>query len=436
MERAIMGLLVGWKDRGKRQPMLIRGVRQCGKTWVMKTFGQLHFKDVAYYNFEGNEPLLNRFEQDLDVQRIITELGVLRGRAIEPGHTLVIFDEIQFSNRALSALKYFAENMPELHVLCAGSLLGVALAKPLSFPVGKVEMLTMHPLNFHEFLLANGDAELSNALSGRQLGSVVSPLYAPRLEALFRQYLLTGGMPEVVSSWIQKQDIAEVEVIQQKILDSYMLDFAKHAPDRDFPRLSLIWQSIPVQLARENSKFMFSRVKQGLRAKDLEDALEWLISAGLAYRVARIEKPAMPLAAYADHTHFKLYLCDVGLLRRMARLPAEAILGEVEAYKEFKGALVENHVLCEIMSQHDQEPFFWKSGNTAEVDYVIQLGSDIVPIEVKAAENLRARSLSTYRAMYNPPRSIIVSLSPKIGRKDGLEHVPLYLMWRLFGRET
>ena len=429
MQRLLLAKLIEWKNKQDRKPLVIKGVRQCGKTWLLNEFGKKHYLDVAYFNFEGNTALQQRFETDLDVVRIITELGVLRGKVIQPKETLVIFDEIQFCNQALTSLKYFCENMPDFHIVSAGSLLGMALSRPLSFPVGKVDFLTLRPMCFYEFLLANGEEMLCDYLQKLSPEDKVSGLFANRLETYLRTYYITGGMPEVVDQWTKTRDISAVEETQQKILDSYELDFAKHAPTKDYPKLSLIWHSIPAQLARENSKFIFGHVKQGLHAKDLEDALEWLISAGLAHRVVKIEKPFLPLSAYSDPTYFKLYMADIGLLRKMSRLPAQALLDRSDTFKEFKGAITENYVLCELVRLQGEVPFYWKSNNTAEVDFVAQFGMDIVPIEVKSERNDKAKSLAEYRKKYEPRVSVKASLNNVSG--DQVRNVPLYLLWKL-----
>lgn len=429
MERLLMGELIKWKERQGRKPLILKGVRQCGKTYLLKEFGEKYYEDVAYFNFEGNKALQQRFENDLDVRRIVMELGILRNKVIESNKTLIIFDEIQFCNNALTSLKYFCEELPDYHVVSAGSLLGIALSKPLSFPVGKVDFFTLRPMNFLEFLMAHNEKLLCDYLVNLPASDKISDLFTDKLENYLKMYYITGGMPEVVAKWIKTRDIETVEEIQQKILDSYELDFAKHAPTRDYPKLSLIWRSIPEQLAKENRKFIFSQVKQGLRAKDLEDALEWLISAGLAYKVSKIEKPFMPLSAYADQTFFKLYMVDVGLLRKLSRLPAQALLEKNDAFKEFKGALTENYVLCEIVNNQNAVPYYWKSKNIAEVDFVAQFGMHIVPIEVKSERNLKAKSLAEYRKQYKPDISIKTSMGNVSG--DEVKNIPLYMLWKI-----
>jgi hypothetical protein len=421
--------LVKWKESADRKPLILKGVRQCGKTYLLKEFGKNMYADTAYFNFEGNTPLQACFDKDLDVGRIVEELGILRKKNINPADTLLIFDEIQFCNNALTSLKYFAENMPGYHIACAGSLLGIALSKPLSFPVGKIDFLTLHPMDFYEFLLANGEDMLCEYLEKHDLFSKLPEAFSEKLEMYLRNYFITGGMPEVVMKWTETKNIEKVESTLQQIIDSYELDFAKHAPKNDFPKLSLIWHSIPEQLANESGKFMFSRVKHGMRAKDLEDAMQWIISAGLAIKTARIEKPGMPLSAYAEQGYFKLYMADIGVLRRMSKLPPDAFLAGTDTFTEFKGALTENYVLCGLFNMQEYAPYYWKSGNTAEVDFVTQFGTEIVPIEVKSGKNDRSKSLAEYKKKYKPAVSMIISMNEA---QDGeIKKVPLYLLWKI-----
>ncbi len=429
LKRDILDELIAWKKRADRKPIILTGVRQCGKTYALVEFGREHYEDVAYFNFEGNQTLAERFSENLDPKRILLELGVLRGKPIQPGNTLLILDEIQFCGPALTALKYFQESTPEYDIACAGSLLGIALSKPSSFPVGKVDFLTMRPLSFREFIIANDGAMLAGYLENASL-EPIPEIFAMKLRGWLKTYFVTGGMPEVVVKWLESGDTGIVDRIQDSILNSYVLDFAKHAPSSDFPKLSLIWNSIPDQMAKESGKFVFGHVRKGARAKDLEDAMQWLIDAQMAHKVCRISKPGMPLSAYADPGYFKLYLCDVGLLRRMTRLPASAILEESALYTEFKGALTENFVLCELMALIGDAPFCWKSENTAEVDFVAQLDGEIVPFEVKAATNVKARSLGIYRKAYAPNVSIRTSML-NLRREDGLLNIPLYMLWTL-----
>ena len=427
MKRFLENDILTWKKNPHKKPLIIKGVRQCGKTFLLKEFGKKHYNDVAYFNFEGSEKLASIFEEDLNPTRIITELSIIHNKKIIANETLLIFDEIQFCNKALTSLKYFCENAPEYHIICAGSLLGIALSKPLSFPVGKVDFLTLYPMNFLEFLLASGEEMLFEYVKNIEFGNAMSEIIHDKLIGLLREFYITGGMPEVVKTWHETKDIEKVEEIQQRILDSYELDFAKHAPKTDFPKLSAIWRSIPEQLAKENTKFIFSQVRKGWRAKDLEDALEWLISAGIAYKIPKIEKPFIPLSAYADQTFFKLYLSDVGLLRKLAKLPARFLLEKTDAYREFKGSLTENFVLTELVTSTGEVPYYWRSQNIAEVDFVAQLWDEIVPIEVKAEQNDKAKSLMEYRKRYSPKYSVKTSMKMLSG-DESLKNIPLYLI--------
>jgi len=430
MRRLITDKLVEWKNRKGRKPLILKGVRQCGKTYILTQFGEEHYADVAYINFEETPSAADLFKQDLNPHRIIIELGMVLGKKINPESTLILFDEIQFSPHALTSLKYFCEKTPEYHIACAGSLLGVALSKPKSFPVGKVEFLTLYPLNFHEFALVNGESDLLTYLEPLGISTPVSTIIADKLTTLLKTFYMTGGMPEVVAAWLEHKDIKEVERIQDAILNAYQLDFAKHAPPTDFPKISFLWNSIPNQLAKENRKFMYSLVKQGTRAKAFESALQWLIESGIAYKIKKIDKPAIPLSAYVNSAYFKLYLSDIGLLRRMAKVPAGILLGESPLYIEFKGAIVENFVLTELVTLHGDIPYYWKSENIAELDFIIQHDEKIIPIEVKASRNVKSRSLGVYREKYLPDISIRTSLRNL--RQDGtLFNIPLYLLWNI-----
>ena len=427
MERALLTELLEWKEKPNRKPLVLKGVRQCGKTYLLKEFGERHYDNVAYFNFEETGALNTVFEQDYDVKRIIFELGLFTGKTIAPGTTLIILDEIQECGKALTAMKYFCENAPEYHIVCAGSLLGIALRKQLSFPVGKVDFLTLYPMSFTEFLRACGPESLADYLENFKKGDTLPALIADRLSTFLKQYYITGGMPEVVDAWTKTNSIEEVERVQQAIINSYELDFAKHAPAKDFPKLTAIWRSIPEQLAKENTKFIFSHVKKGWRSKDLEDALEWLIAAGLVHKVCKIEKPFMPLSSYADDTAFKLYMSDIGILRKLSKLPYEVILDATPNYREFKGSLTENFVLCELVKSVDESLYYWTSGNTAEVDFILQSGVEIVPIEVKSERNIKARSLAEYRKKYSPKYSVITSMKSETNGEEVL-NIPLYLI--------
>ena len=430
MERLLFQELIAWKEKTNRKPLILKGVRQCGKTYLLKTFGRQCYADTAYFNFEETESLKTLFETDYDVNRILFELGLTLGRTIQRETTLIIFDEIQECGRAITALKYFCENAPEYHIVCAGSLLGIALKKQPSFPVGKVDFLTLYPMSYVEFLLANGETQLAGYLTAFKRGEKISEPVANKLATYLKQYYVTGGMPEVVQMWCETHDIEKTEKVQQMILDSYQFDFSKHAPVKDFPKILAIWQSIPEQLAKDNSKFIFGHVRKGWRAKDLEDALVWLEGAGLVHKVCRIEKPFIPMSAYADPTVFKLYLCDVGLLRKLSKLPYEVILESSALYTEFKGAMTENFVLCELLKSSENTPYYWTSGNSAKVDFVIQCGTQIVPIEVKSERNVKAKSLAEYRKKYEPVYAVKTSMRSETNG-IGVLNIPLYLIGRL-----
>lgn len=427
MKRLLSQALLEWKNRENRKPLILKGVRQCGKTYLMKEFGEENYEDVAYFNFEETDSLKTLFEMDYDTKRILFELGLIRGKTIQPETTLILFDEIQECGRAITSLKYFCENAPEYPIISAGSLLGVALNRQPSFPVGKVDFLTLYPMNFLEFLMANGEEALADYLLSLDGGSVLSEPITNKLAGYLKQYYVTGGMPEVVQTWCNTHDMAKAERVQQTILDSYQFDFSKHAPVKDFPKIAAIWQSIPEQLARDNSKFMFGHVRKGWRSKDLEDALVWLESAGLVYKVCRIEKPFIPLSAYSDPTVFKLYMADVGLLRKMSKLPYEVVLDATPTYTEFKGAMTENFVLCEWLQASGEIPFYWTSGNSAEVDFVVQSGAEIIPVEVKSEKNVKAKSLAEYRKKYEPAHSVKTSMRSEISGKE-IVNIPLYLI--------
>ena len=425
MKRDLLSSLVQWKNKPDRKPLILKGVRQCGKTYLLKEFGATMFADCVYFNFEENDSLQKVFENDFDTRRILFELSLFAGKTIQPGNTLLIFDEIQECGRAITSLKYFYENAPEYHIVCAGSLLGVALQHQLSFPVGKVEFLTLYPMSFAEYLDALGEEPAAGYLRNYQKGEALPQILADKLEVLLREYYFVGGMPAAVGEWCSTHDIEKVEKIQQDIINSYELDFAKHAPIQDYPKLLAIWRSIPEQLAKENAKFIFSHVKAGWRGKDLENALEWLLGAGLACKVCRIEKPFFPLSSYADDTAFKLYLSDVGLLHRLSKLPPEIILNATPQYAEFKGAMTENYVLTELLKSGIEAAYYWTSGNEAEVDFVIQCGGHIVPIEVKSEKNVKARSLAEYRKKYAPEYAVKTSMKSEFSGEE-VRNIPLY----------
>lgn len=437
MDRLIFKQLHKWKSDTGRKPLILQGVRQCGKTWTLKEFGNREFEDTAYFNLEDSVAYQDIFERDLNPERIITELGLLRNKTIIPGKTFLILDEIQSCPRAITSLKYFCENLPELHVAAAGSLLGVAvtqMGKQISYPVGKIDTLTLYPLNFEEFLLANGEELLCEHLKSADEVSVV---FQKKLEGYYHQYLITGGMPASVSSWTDAHDINAIERILENIISDYEKDFIKYAPTAEFPKLMQIWKGIPVQLARDNQKFIFSHIKSGARARDLEDALYWLLSSGLLYKVVKAEQPFIPLTVHADSSFFKIYLADVGILRKLAGFPVSAVTDSSESSAYMRGMLAENFVLTELIANHSFTPsglVFWKSNNIAEIDYLLQNELDVIPIEVKSGKNTRSKSLYEYRKRYLPKTSLRTSLQMLTEHADNsgtVLEIPLYLLWNL-----
>ena len=427
MQRMLMDQLIKWKENPQKKPLILQGIRQSGKTYLLKEFGSSYYDDVYYCKFDEDKSLADFFEPNLDPRRIIKDMSILRGKDIKPHTTLIIFDEVQFCGKALTSLKYFCEEAPGFHIIAAGSLLGVAIPKGTSFPVGKVEFLTLFPMSFYEYLLAQNEM-LAGHLKSSSFDDDVWHTFRAQLKERYQEYLTIGGMPEVVQDWISTGSIENVEKIQAQIVRGYENDFAKYAPVQYFPKLSAIWSAIPNQLAKENRKFIFSQVKKSWRAKDLEDALEWLIRAGLIYKIEKIEKPAIPISAYANSTFFKLYLCDPGLLRHVANVPPSALLDKTNNYKEFKGAMAENFVCCELKRLYEKSVYYWTAEGTgrAEVDFIVQDGDYIVPIEVKATTASHARSLTQYCNKFSPEKSVLTSLD-EMSKKI----LPLYAFWKL-----
>ncbi|MDO5722133.1 MAG: AAA family ATPase [Actinomycetaceae bacterium] len=432
MERDFEAHLLAWRKSKHRKPMLLSGVRQCGKTYLLKKFGEEHYRQTVYVNFERQQEFHDLFERTLDPRRIIEQIALVSRdiNADEPD-TLYIFDEIQAAPKAVTALKYFAEETPHLHVIGAGSLLGVSLPKDAaSFPVGKVDIATLHPMSFSEYVRASGYQRLLDEIIGEsreeteeKLASLVAPARS-RLQELFHQFLLVGGMPEAVKRWIETEDMAQVDYVHQQLLQAYRADFAKHAPATEIPKLNAIWESIPAQLAKDNQKFVFGHAMKGKRAADLANALQWLSDAGLVVMVPNVENPTIPLKASADPSKFKLYLADMGLLRAMAQLPPVK-LEEITGYStNFYGAIAENYVLGELQKA-GIDAYYWTSSGIAEVDFVVQVGAKIVPIEVKAAANPNAKSLARYRDKYRPKLAFKISLKP-YGKAGELVSMPHY----------
>ena len=422
--RALQGL-IDWKVKKDRKPLVLQGARQVGKTWLLKYFGNNYFDDIAYFNFDRQGELKQFFETTKDPKRIIQNLALVHGRAILPEKTLIILDEIQECNDALNALKYFCEETPEYAIACAGSLLGVAMSRGKSFPVGKTEFMQIYPISFSEFL-SEAEPKLFEYIENLDKIEEIPDVFFNPLTEKLKMYYISGGMPEAIISMLESQNIASTQDVLQNILNSYSLDFSKHVENKDIQKINYIWNSLPSQLARENKKFLYQTVKSGARARDYEDALQWLVNAGLAYRVFLSEKPSLPISAYDDLSAFKIYLPDVGLLRRLALLDPIAILEGNRLFTEFKGALTENFILESLVNQFEGFPRYWKSGNTAEVDFLVQHENAIIPIEVKSDENVKSRSLNVYRQKYNPEISVRYSLR-NLQMKDGLINIPLFL---------
>lgn len=432
MIRTITRELLKWKDGYGRKPLLLTGVRQCGKTWLLQEFCKQNFEQVAYLNFEKQTQAAEIFDYDLDPERIIRELGSLFfGFTIVPGKTALILDEIQACPRAVTSLKYFCEDMPELHVLCAGSLLGVELKRQnVSFPVGKVSRLQMYPMSFEEFLIADGGQKYLDLARSRRPDEPLPELCREPLEKAFRNYLIVGGMPAAVSSWCSAHDYAAVDTVLDDILTDYAGDFAKHAPASVVPRIHWVWDSVPKQLAKDNNKFVFSHVREGKRSYELEDALIWLRDAGLVYQTELAENPAVPLSSGANAAYFKVYMSDVGLLRRKAGMDYRTVMDPSDMNSGFKGALAENYVQNQLMSRGFM-PYFWRSGNQAEVDFLFQAEGQVVPVEVKSAENVKAKSYRLFCKQYHIARGFRMSLKNiGVSEESGTKTVslPLYLI--------
>lgn len=429
MYRMAMENLLAWKQSRRRKPLIIEGARQVGKTWLMKEFGRQAYGDTVYINFDSNARMAELFASDLDTKRLVLGLELYAGRKIDPENALLIFDEVQEVPRALAALKYFCEDAPQYHIVCAGSLLGIALHRGTSFPVGKVDFLKLYPLSFQEFLMAIGKKQFSELLDQQDFSMITSfrETYADAL----KQYYFVGGMPEAVESFAENQDFNEVRQIQKRILAAYEQDFSKHAPNEVVPRLRMLWNSIPAQLARENKKFIYGLVREGARAKDYETALLWLSDCGLVHRVSRVNAPGIPLRAYEDMKAFKLFVLDVGLLGCMTGLHQRTLLDGNALFVEFKGALTEQYVCQQLKTLADLELCYYTNDRgSCEVDFVVDTGGRVMPLEVKAETNLRAKSLKTYREKFSPELAIRTSMAD-YRKEDGLVNLPLYAIGQI-----
>ena len=427
MKRTLYGELLNWKNAPNRKPLILQGARQVGKTWLMKEFGKNEFEQVAYLNFESSERLKTLFAADFDIKRIITTLEIEVNQKIQSGKTLLIFDEIQEAEKGLTALKYFFEQAPEYYIIAAGSLLSVSLQKNNSFPVGKVDFLRMYPLSFFEFLESIGQTLLKEQLEVKNWQVVDT--FHEKLVAFLRLYYFIGGMPEAVENYIQYEDLNSVRAIQDKILIGYENDFAKHAPSSIVPRIRLVWHGLISQLAKDNRKFVYRHIKKGSRARDFEEAINWLVDAGLVLKANCVTKPIIPLNAYADIDTFKLFMIDVGLLNAMAKVDQKILLEKNTILVEFKGALTEQFAAQQLKINHDI--YYWVASNaTAEVDLLIQFQNDIIPIEVKAEENLKSKSLKIFVEKYKPNKAIRTSMNG-YREQDWLTNVPLYAIYGL-----
>ncbi|MBI4430121.1 MAG: ATP-binding protein [Candidatus Omnitrophica bacterium] len=429
MKRDAYQNLVTWKNSERRKPLLLKGARQTGKTYLLIEFGKKEYEKVHYFNFEEVAQLSQFFEKNLDPRRILSDLAIYSKNQIRPGKDLIVFDEIQTSNAALNSLKYFHEQAPEYHLAAAGSLLGVKLSSPGSFPVGKVNFLDLHPLTFLEFLDAVGESRYRKVLEETEgFHPYAGPFHRDLID-LLHQYYFVGGMPEAVQYYAEKRDPGEIRQIQREVIDSYVLDFAKHAPPSDIAKLTLIWNSLPQHLARENRKFIFSAIKKGARAREYENALAWLDDTGLIYRASAVEKSQLPLKHYANQSCFKVYALDVGLLGAMAQTPTTAIVERYRLFEEYKGALAENYVAQQLVALLETKNlYYWRSeGGRAEIDFLIELKDHIYPLEVKSGVNPRSRSLASYASQFAPHLLIRSSLL-NLKRDQKILNLPLYAL--------
>lgn len=429
MRRFLMEELVKWKEKSNRKPLILKGARQVGKTWLMKEFGRLHFKKVAYITFYNNQRMKKVFDEDYDIERILININIEAHTEVTPKDTLIIFDEIQEAPKALEALKYFCENASEYAVIAAGSLLGVAIHAGVSYPVGKVDTLELYPMNYREFLMAMGEEQLAMLLATGDISLLGD--FSEKYTFWLKNYYYVGGMPEIVQYYSEHKDYDEVRNMQNAILGQYENDFGKHTGVNELPRIRMVWNSIPLQLAKENKKFFFGKIKEGARAKNFEIAIEWLQDCGLIKKVYKVSKPAVPLKAYVDFSSFKLYLLDIGLLGALSELDAESILERNAIFVEFKGALTEQYVLQQLVSDTNYTPYYYAGEkSTYEVDFIIQKGKNVVPVEVKAEENLRAQSLKVYCEKYKPEYAVRTSMS-NYREQDWMTNLPLYAICRL-----
>lgn len=431
MERKLFSKLENWKDKKKRKPLIIQGARQVGKTWIMKEFGKRYFKNTVYINFDNNDVMKKVFQIDFDISRIVSAIKIEYGKSFNANDTLIIFDEIQEAPEALASLKYFYENAPQYAIIAAGSLLGVALHQGTSFPVGKVDFMQLYPLDFQEFICACGENELAKLLESDDLKNINA--YSVKYTELLKRYYYIGGMPEVVQTYLDTDDYNEVRQIQRNLLKYYEEDFSKHAPKEVVPRIMMVWNSIPAQLAKENRKFIYGCVREGARAKDFELAIQWLEDAGLIIKNYRVSKPDIPLIAYMEINNFKMFMLDVGLLGAKCSITAKVLLDGCKIFEEFKGALTEQFVAQQLKSS-DRELYYYSTSNSSgEIDFVIQQEMKCIPIEVKAEENLHAKSLKAFCGKFKPEMAIRSSMSD-YREQEWMINVPLYLLEQYLDR--
>ena len=429
MDRFALEKLKQWKEKKNRKPLIIRGARQVGKTWLMKEFGRTCFKKTAYVNFDSNTRMRQVFEGDINIERMILAISAETGISINSQDTLLIFDEVQEVPKALTALKYFCEEAPQYAIVAAGSLLGVAMHKGTSFPVGKVDFMDLYPLNFREFLCALGEERFVEILDSSDTDMVT--MFKSKYMDRVREYYYVGGMPEVVQCYVDTKDFNEVREIQKNLLNYYQQDFSKHAEATLVPRLNLVWNSIPMQLAKENKKYIYGQVREGARAKDFELAIQWLMDCGLIHKVQRIKKPDLPLKAYVDLDAFKIYLLDIGLLIAMVDLDARVIIDGNRIFTEFKGALTEQYVLQQLIADLGVEAYYYSTEKSSgEIDFLLQGRSSILPLEVKAEENLRAKSLKAFCEKYHPAYAVRTSMSD-YREQEWMTNIPLYNICRI-----
>jgi hypothetical protein len=432
MYRTTIEELNKWQQKQNKKPLIIRGARQVGKTWLMKEFGRTVYKKTVYVNFDNNEQMKTLFNSDMEIDRIIEGLELYTNQKIDPLDTLLIFDEIQEVPKALTSLKYFYENAPQYNIICAGSLLGVALYQGTSFPVGKVEFLDLYPMSFSEFMMAMGKDQFTELLKNQDFE--LATTFKQEYISLLKHYYYVGGMPEVVASFATNRDFNEVRDIQEGVLLAYEQDFSKHVPNQEVPRVRMLWNNIPSQLSKENKKFIYGLIKEGARARSFETAMMWLSDCGLIHKLSRVNKPGLPLKAYEDLKAFKLFVLDVGLLSCMVRLDQSVLLDGNKLFSEFKGALTEQYVMQQLKTIKSLKTYYWTNDRgSAEIDFIIDTGTEVVPIEVKASTNLQSKSLKTYYEKFRPANLIRTAMTD-YKKESWLLNLPLWAIEQIVAK--